>query len=395
MIRGRAARLIGAGLVDSFGLSLGWTIFNLQAVEREGLAVVGGYNAALLVGIALSAPFTGWLSSRVGGRGLLQLTACVEAALRIGAFGLLVSGAPMHAVAPLVALMGMMAWTGYAGMRSEIAQVDERAASLARYVAAVAAVEALGAATAALLPGSSASLPVWPVMAIYGGVLIPTFLVAFGSKRAPTPVGRRRALKASRPRALTGSFAVMLLASGPTTIAVGLATELHGRSAVIPSVIAFLLGSVVGPTCAGLLERRGASIAARGAVLGALMVVLWPLAPLGVLGLVLAQFASGASLTAFEGTMDAHLARDDRRVTSALAWAASSRALGSAVAVTVGPGLFATFGLSSVTALAAVALAGVTVLVVVRRQLESEARERAAARARLPAAPGIPSTARQ
>ena len=91
MIRGRAARLVGAGLVDSFGLSLGWTIFNLKAVEREGLVVVGGYNAALLVGIALSAPFTGWLSSRVGGRGLMQLTASVEAALRIGAFGLSVA----------------------------------------------------------------------------------------------------------------------------------------------------------------------------------------------------------------------------------------------------------------------------------------------------------------
>jgi len=52
----RLRRLIGTALVDSFGLSLGWTVFSLYVVGRHGLAGLGLCNAAMPVGVALSAP---------------------------------------------------------------------------------------------------------------------------------------------------------------------------------------------------------------------------------------------------------------------------------------------------------------------------------------------------
>ncbi len=52
----RLRSLIAAGLVDAFGLSLGWTLFILYAAEAQGVAAAGVYGAAMLAGFALSAP---------------------------------------------------------------------------------------------------------------------------------------------------------------------------------------------------------------------------------------------------------------------------------------------------------------------------------------------------
>jgi hypothetical protein len=52
----RLRRLIATALVDSFGLSLGWTVFSLHVVCGHGLAGLGLCNAAMLCGVALSAP---------------------------------------------------------------------------------------------------------------------------------------------------------------------------------------------------------------------------------------------------------------------------------------------------------------------------------------------------
>jgi hypothetical protein len=90
----RLRRLIATALVDSFGLSLGWTVFSLHVVRGHGLAGLGLCNAAMLVGVALSAPVAARLSARLDGRALLRSTAATEAALRVGTFALLLAGAP-------------------------------------------------------------------------------------------------------------------------------------------------------------------------------------------------------------------------------------------------------------------------------------------------------------
>src|ERR687890_251361 len=51
-------QVAAAGLTDSFGMTLGWTVFSLLVLEREGLAGLGVVNAAMLIGVALSAPAT-------------------------------------------------------------------------------------------------------------------------------------------------------------------------------------------------------------------------------------------------------------------------------------------------------------------------------------------------
>ena len=148
----RLRRLIATALVDSFGLSLGWTVFSLQITRSHGLAGLGLCNAAMLVGVALSAPVAARLSARLDGRELLRVTCVTEAALRIGTFALLLAGAPLAVVVVAVAASNVVAWTGYAGMRAEVAAADPRGSAMTWYMVAVAAIEAAGTATAALLP---------------------------------------------------------------------------------------------------------------------------------------------------------------------------------------------------------------------------------------------------
>ena len=107
----RLRRLIATALVDSFGLSLGWTVFSLHVVRGHGLAGLGLCNAAMLVGVALSAPVATRLSTHLDGRALLRVTATTEAGLRIGTFVLLLAGAPLAVVAAAVAASNVVAWT--------------------------------------------------------------------------------------------------------------------------------------------------------------------------------------------------------------------------------------------------------------------------------------------
>src|SRR5215218_11196158 len=278
----RLRRLIATALVDSFGLSLGWTVFSLQITRGHGLAGLGLCNAAMLVGVALSAPVAARLSARLDGRELLRVTCVTEATLRIGTFALLLAGAPLAAVVVAVAASNVVAWTGYAGMRAEVSAADPRGSVMTWYMVAVAAIEAAGTATAALLPTGPGGLVsgglLVAVVACYGGVLVPTWLVAGGARvprwgNAPERSGgRRRTSAASRNRLLASGELVMLPGSGPTLLAVGLAAELHGTRWVPGSAMAFALGSLLAPFAVARLERHAVPRRSPGPPLGS----AWP-----------------------------------------------------------------------------------------------------------------------
>ncbi len=102
---GRVRELVVAGLVDSFGLALGWTVFTLIAVATGGLAAAAMYHAAMLLGVVLSAPVTAWLAARLPGRTLLTVAAGVEIVLRVGTLVALLAGWPAPVVAAGVAVM--------------------------------------------------------------------------------------------------------------------------------------------------------------------------------------------------------------------------------------------------------------------------------------------------
>jgi hypothetical protein len=252
----RLRRLIATALVDSFGLSLGWTVFSLHVVRGHGLAGLGLCNAAMLCGVALSAPAAARLSARLDGRALLRVTAVTEAALRVGTFVLLLAGTPLVVVAAAVAASNVVAWTGYAGMRAEVAAADPRGAAMTWYMVAVAAIEAAGTATAALLPRGPDGLVtgslLFAVITCYGACLLPTWLVAGGARvgrveavgRAENGVGvgpvalPRPGVQAAPPAgslagALTGPLAG-LLASGGLVMLLGSARPCS-RSASPPS----------------------------------------------------------------------------------------------------------------------------------------------------------------
>ncbi|HEU5271800.1 MAG TPA: hypothetical protein VFU36_17905, partial [Jatrophihabitans sp.] len=179
---GRIRALLTAGLLDSFGLSLGWTAFILIAVGRGGLPAAGLYNAAMLAGVVGSAPVTGWFAGRVAGRVLLTCTGSVELVLRVGTLAGLLIGWPPALLAAGVAAMNVAAWSGYAGMRAEVAAADPGPRSLTRYAVAIAAIEAIGAGVAALLPisgdGRLGGAVTAAILIVYASSVTPQFLIA-------------------------------------------------------------------------------------------------------------------------------------------------------------------------------------------------------------------------
>jgi hypothetical protein len=386
----RLRRLTATALVDSFGLSLGWTVFSLHITRGHGLAGLGLCNAAMLVGVALSAPAAARLSTLLDGRALLRATAATEAVLRVGTFALLLAGAPLAAVAAAVAASNVVAWTGYAGMRAEVAAADPRGAAMTWYMVTVASIEAAGTATAALLPTGPGSLVsgtlLVAVVACYGGCLLPTWLVAAGARvprapRAQRPAGRRRTSTAPMTGLLASGGLVMLLGSGPTLLAVGLAAQLHGTRWVAGSALAFAAGSLLAPLAVARLERRAVPPSIAWPVLGVGMVAGWSFAAWYPAALLAAQVLSGMCMSALEGDMDARVAAGNtshRGVTAGLASAAALRAFGSAVAVAVAPRVIAETGIGWLAAALATGLATLALARLAWR-LRDHARSRAGA----------------
>jgi hypothetical protein len=279
------------------------------------------------------------------------------------------------------------AYAGFAAMRAEVAAADARPRAMTRYALSIAAVEAAGAGVAALLPMHRASLAV--VFAVYGLSLVPTAFTARRARTArhtppepaagyPTRVQRRRAeTRAKGVRiplpVLAAGGGIMLLSAGPTLLSVALATELHGRPAVAGAAAAFSAGCLLSSWAVDRVGRLRLPSAVTWPLWGVGMLIGWLLAPAHVTGLFLAQFLSGLSMTAFEGGMDARLARSARpgTVTTVLAWSASTRALGSAIAVRTLPALVAAPAVGTVAGTAAVILSAASLIAMARTRTRS------------------------
>ncbi len=368
---------MGAGLVDSFSLSLAWTVLVLEVTRQHGLVAAGLCSTAMLVGVALSAPTATWMAQRLDGRRLLRTAGGVEAVLRLSVIALLMGGAPIWLIAASVTAMNVMAWTGYAGMRAEVAAVSDGASGITWYGTIVAAVEALGVAAGALVLGAGtrpSSTVVAAVGVLYVAALVPTLLVAGGSKVPRSAVGPARprrpfsVLRSRSPRrprvsrvTVVGAL-LMMAASAPALLAVALAAELHGRVAVGMSAAAFTVGSLLAPTLAGFVERTLRNHLGWWLLLATGMVLGWTMAAQSVVWLCAAQLLSGLCMTTLEGLLDTRASRErPDAVTSALAHATAARALGSSAGTAVLPVIVAGAGLSATavaltTALAVLAL---------------------------------------
>jgi hypothetical protein len=184
----------------------------------------------------------------------------------------------------------------------------------------------------------------------------------------------------SRFGPLTGLLAsgglVMLLGSGPTLLAVGLAAELHGTRWVAGSALAFAVGSLLAPFAVARLERRAAPPSVAWPALGVGMAAGWTFAAWHPLALLAAQLLSGVSMSALEGDMDARVAASNdspRGVTANLATAAALRAFGSAAAVALAPRVIAEAGIGWLGAALATGLAALALGRLARRWCRSAA----------------------
>ncbi|AGZ45000.1 MFS transporter [Actinoplanes friuliensis] len=361
---GRLRELLVSGVADSFGMALGWTILVLLAVSRGGLAEAALYNAAMLIGVVLSAPVTGWLARRLPGRHLLRGAAGIEIVLRVAALAGLIAGLPSWLIAFLIVAMHVAAWVGFAAMRAEVAAVDARPRAMTRYALAIAAVEAAGTGLGALLPSGPEGHPTGgtliAIFIVYAGSLIPTIVVARRARmtpqgaagriaparilgyglsspvlKRPSAVHRRSRRFPVSPRLLVAGGGIMLLSSGPTLLAVPLTTELHGRHWVAGAAVAFSIGCLLATVAVETIGNMRLPAVLRWSLWGLGMLVGWIGAPLHAANVLAAQFLAGLSQTAFEGDMDAAVADEapPDGITTALAYSAATRALGGSIAV--------------------------------------------------------------
>jgi hypothetical protein len=375
----RLARLLVAGLIDAFGMALGWTVFSLLVLDTNGLAGLGACNAAMLLGVALSAPATAWLSPRLDTVTLLRGSSAVEALLRVATFGLLLAGTPVAVLAAAVVVMYAAGLVGYAGMRAEVSassRPDRAAATMTSFVVAVSAVEAAGIATAALLPGDppgTAPGLLAAVMVFSGASQLPIWLVAGGARVGRAPrwrgAGRRDGPRAWLP--LLAGALIMLLGSGPALLAVGLTAELHGSRWVAGSALAFTAGALLAPLAVALVDRTRLPATITWPAWGAGMVLGWVLAPGHVAGLLFGQVLAGLCVAAFEGGMDAWVAARQARgqLMGSLAASEAVRALGAAAAVAALPALVSGGSISAFSAVAGGTLMGATVAAVLVHRL--------------------------
>ncbi|HEX3211557.1 MAG TPA: hypothetical protein VH016_03250, partial [Actinomycetota bacterium] len=204
--------------------------------------------------------------------------------------------------------------------------------------------------------------------------------VSFASHRVGTRTVSRsrpghRQLSVS-PRLLAAGCAVMLVASGPTLLAVPLTTELHGRAWVAGTAVAFSLGCLLSTVAVEFIGRMNLPSVLRWSLWGLGMLIGWIFAPAHAVAVLFAQFFAGMAQTAFEGDMDARVATkaaSPRGVTAGLATAAALRAFGSAAAVAMAPPAIAQAGIGWLGGALAAALAALAVLRLVRRWSRSAA----------------------
>jgi hypothetical protein len=157
----------------------------------------------------------------------------------------------------------------------------------------------------------------------------------------------------------------MLLAAGPALLAIPVTEQLHGDGWVAGAAVAFSLGCLLSTAAVEWIGKLHLPVVLRWSLWGLGMLVGWILAPAFAPMVLVAQFLAGLSQTAFEGDMDARVAADAPResVTRHLAYAASVRALGGAVAVRMLPMLVAASAIGTVASGASLVL-GVTAVVV-------------------------------
>jgi hypothetical protein len=258
-----------------------------------------------------------------------------------------------------VVVMHVAAWAGFAAMRAEVTAVDSGPRAMTRYALWTVSIEAAGTCLAALLPYGRGGYPTgWLLVAVfvaYAGSLLPTLLAARRARVTPRGAGpavaiaprpartsragaRRRRLPVS-PRLLAAGGAIMVLASGPTLLAVPLTSQLYGREWVAGVAIAFTLGCLLATKAVETIGRLRLPAVLRWSLWGIGMLVGWLAVPLHAGTVLLAQFLAGVSQASFEGDMDSRVAAEapPDKVTTALAYSASTRALGGSIAVRLLP----------------------------------------------------------
>jgi hypothetical protein len=338
----RLGPLLASGVIDSAGLAFGWTIILLEVTQRSGLGAAALQSAAMLTGIALSAPFSAWLSTRLSPRDLLRVLAVAEGACRLGVFALLWLEADARLMAPLVAGMNVLAWSAFAGMRAEVSRAEAAAGSarsLTWYAVAIASSEALAAGAAALLLDSTPSTPVLAAVAVgYVLSLAPQWWVGTHADpvRHPQPAPKAQLRAVIEPAGLGAG--VFLLAGAPALLATVLSYELYGSKGVVVSAVAFTVCSLGAARVQGVLSSwRPTPVPAF--VLGAVMVGGWSLSGHTLIGLAVAQGCAGLAQCSLEGELDTRVVARVRAgaATAGLAFASSSRALGGALSVALLP----------------------------------------------------------
>ncbi len=357
--------LLASGIIDSTGLAFGWTVFLLVINERGGLHEASILAAAMLAGVALSAPFSAWLSPRLSPSRLLRALAVGEGLCRLALFGLLWLNPGPWVMVPVVTGMNVLAWTAFAAMRSQVSRSepsDGGGRSLTWYAVAIAGSEALAAGAASLLLNRTPPTPVLVAVAVvYVLSLAPQWWVGEHAERyrRPEVAAARRAAWTTLAGPCGLGAGVFLVAGAPALLATVLAFERYGSIGVVVSALSFAACSLGAARLQSVVGRwRPGPLAVL--VLGGLLVGGWSLSGRSLLGLAVAQGCAGLAQCTLEGELDTRVVRrlGDQAATTGLALASSSRALGGALAVALLPVLLNHTSLAVICSAGALLLLG-------------------------------------
>lgn len=339
---GRLARLLIAGVIDSAGLALGWTVVLLVVSERAGLGGAAALSAAMLIGVGLSAPFSHWLAQRASAAATLRLLAVCEGGCRLALFALLLLDLPVALMALVTCLMNVLAWAGFAAMRAEMVRARPAGPPgkpLTWYAVGIGSSEAVFAAGASLAIGASPPPAITALVGLaFAAVLYPTWCVGADADRTVAQ-HQPGSLQIRQLAPLWASGGILfLLASGPALLATALAYDRHGTTGVAVAALAFAAGSTASSQVQAVLGRSARPARLRW-MAGAGMIIGWTVSGTGLFGLALALACSGAFQCALEGELDSAvlLRLGGQSATGGLAAAAAVRALGGAAAVATLP----------------------------------------------------------
>lgn len=358
----RVLVLVVTQLADGFGGRFHAVLLSLYALRIGGLSGFAGLTALGTLGIVISTLLAGWLTSKLGGRRTMVLSAALLAICRVAAYVVVAFDGGVLTLG-ILRMLGAKAGTLMVNAaKAQVPDGKKAVSALAWMNVANGFGQVLATATAGLLALS----PTWLIVVLGAPMAalptLPMIRLARHATSVAVPLKEQwRAFRIVAPAALLGAW-VQLWASGLANLKDGLTVELYSASWLGPITLANLAGSFLAATALPRLERLRLPLASDWVIWGALGIACiagWAIADLGIVWLLVGQLFAGVAAQALASLSEARVLEGAGRENAMPALTASGGVAGllGAVGVVVVPPLLEALGYAGAVGVLSVPLA--------------------------------------